>query len=299
MASIALVTVLALIGSDQQPPVFASGTQMVRVVVNVTDAAGRPARDLSAADFKVKEDGKTRSITTFARATDTVAASGPASVEVVLLLDTSFSMRPRVRRARNAAVEFLKTVPNVTSRSVVSFDGDVLARRYDDADPARLLDEVVDRNPNLGSRLFDGIQSAANRFELEEARRAVVVITDGSDENSKIDRAAAIRALQDASATFYAISFASTLGDAAKDAARDLREIATATGGLVTEGTSDDLINQFLRIRDDIASQYVIGFEPAASTGGRRHALKIETSRKGLTIRHRREYETPRDATAR
>jgi len=71
-----------------------------------------------------------------------------------------------------------------------------------------------------------------------------------------------------------------------------LRDLASATGGLVLDGSAGDLASRLTRIREDIAAQYVIGFIPAPSTRASHRRLKVEVTRKGLKVRHREGYET-------
>jgi hypothetical protein len=65
-----------------------------------------------------------------------------------------------------------------------------------------------------------------------------------------------------------------------------------APGGLVADGDALDLQAEFVRIRNDIAAQYVLGFEPLPSATGRLHKLKIEVTAKDAKVRHRLAYET-------
>lgn len=118
------------------------------------------------------------------------------------------------------------------------------------------------------------------------------------------------RRLQDAGATFYAVSFAAQLqppmrmfdvgsrtgsiprqSDGDK-AALNLQSLTSKTGGFVVQGTVADLAAQFSRVQTDISAQYVIGFEPTPSRPGKRHRLSVEVRRRDLRVRHRSGYET-------
>ena len=294
MATPVAVIMGLLLGVAQDVPVFPATTSLVQVSVSVNDSAGRPLVGLERSAFRILEDGKAREIVSFARGSLEAGRAPDSDVEVVLLFDTSDSMRPHVARVRDAAIRFLRSVPNVRTRSIVTFDGDVIASRFDEKDPSGVLDDIVARKPGFGSRFFDGILSSANRFELEGSRRAIVVLTDGYDERSKLDLGGAIHAAQDASATVYAISFAHLLGgENQKYAARTLRDVAEATGGQVFAGTPDGMAAQFERIQSDLNAQYVLGFEPQPSTPGRMHRIDVDVkAREKAKVRHRRSYVT-------
>ena len=315
MGVLLIASVTGLLGAVQpQVPVFPVGTDLVYVVVNATRKSGEAVQDLSAADFVITEDGERRTVAAFSRAADTTETRTTESdVEIILLMDTSSSMRETIERSRDLAVEFLKGIPKVARRGLLTFDGDVRAWFYDEAQPLASVTAAISRTVGAGSRLYDGIIGAANLMEPQRQRRIIVALTDGLDEGSKANRETAIKALQDRGITFYAVSFAASLGveapvrqslyarmpvptqSYAERAALNLHALATATGGFVAQGTATDLRAEFHQIRQDISTQYVIGFEPGTKTRkGRRHELRIESRRDGVRLRYRREYgETP------
>ncbi|MEO8361987.1 MAG: VWA domain-containing protein [Vicinamibacteria bacterium] len=312
---------LALAGSTAlagAPPqlVFPSSAELVRVIVSVTDPAGRPIRGLKSTDFTVTEDGKKRQVATAVACADFADEASPeCSVDLVLLLDTSGSMRLILDNARDAAEQFIEQVPAAHARSIVAFDSRIRAMPIGDKTPAAVLDEALGKGAGGGTRLFDAIFLGLRRFSTDAARRPIMVaVTDGEDTSDKpmgggrrggrYGGLAALssrrddaphrslkdtaRALQLAGVTFYGISFARRVGNGQAT----LQSMATATGGLIVDGEATDLKGQFNRIREDAATQYVLGFVPGASAVGKTHNLKVTVASAGSTVRHRLMYET-------
>jgi VWFA-related protein len=290
-----------LMPCQPQVPVFAASTELVYVVVNVNLQSGEPVGDLDIADFVIKEDGKSRQIASFTRVTDTRRPDKKAfPVEVALLLDTSPSMRPNLTPARDITLQLLKDITGVAARHLVTFDSAVRVWAFNGAHPEGSIDDALLSVPGMGSRLFDALMASVNLFGAGESRRIIVGLTDGLDQGSRASRDRAQKALQDQGVTFYAVSFAEQLPgvlvgglDQAGVAAGHLRSLASSTGGFVAEGTAKDINAQFARIRTDISTQYVLGFEPSPSKSGKRHRLDVEVRRAGARVRHRREYKTP------
>jgi VWFA-related protein len=318
VAWLALVGSLALSG-DQSPLVFPATTELVKVVVSVTDASGQPIRGLSAKDFTVRADGKARPIATLTHCADSGGEPLPdCPVDLVLLLDTSASMLWNLRRARDAAAQFVESVPAARGRNIVSFDSEIRVWDYGEEGPAKVLDEILDRGEGRGTRLFTAVLRAIPLAFLDPTRRAIMVaLTDGEDTGGALARGnrggrggAAFdgdlekvhkqrllnvaEGLQKRSIGFYAISFAHHLGSGKRRdyGASTLKTLTEATGGLVVDGQAADLKAQFARIRNDIAAQYVLGFVPASSPPGRIHKLQVKVTPKDASVRHRLAYQT-------
>ncbi len=143
--------------------------------------------------------------------------------------------------------------------------------------------------------LTDGEDSGGSLGRGNRGGRFGGAVFDGNMEKVHKQRLANVaEALQNASVSFYAISFAHHLGNGKRRdyGASTLKTLAEATGGLVVDGQATDLKPQFALIRNDIAAQYVLGFVPAASAPGRIHKLQVKVAPKDARVRHRLAYET-------
>ena len=291
---------LALAQAPGQELVFPVGVELVQVVVSVTGKDGVPLRDLRAEDFVVRENGKPRTIETFLRTQD-AADSDRAPVELVLLLDTSSSMRADLLRARDVIVDFARAVPSFARGRILAFDREAWDRGFDAQTVKPVLDEMIRLKGGAGTRIFDAVIDGASLVSQQRGRRVMVIFTDGDDSTSRRSRLDALRALQDSEITLYGVSYASRLasfgsGDGtykgvARDAQRTIETLAQGSGGFVIDGTSPHVVTQLRRIVDDIAALYVIGFAPPPSTKIEHRRLKVELARRDVSVRHREGYD--------
>lgn len=291
---------LALAQDPGQELVFPVGVEIVQVVVSVTGKDGAPVRDLRAEDFVIRENGKPRKIETFLRTQD-AADSDRAPVELVLLLDTSSSMRADLLRARDVIVDFARAVPSFARGRILAFDREAWDRAFDAQSVKPVLDEMIRLKGGAGTRIFDAVIDGAGMISWQGGRRVMVIFTDGDDSTSRRSRLDALRALQDSEITLYGVSYAPRLAtfgsgsgtykDLAREAQRTIEALAQGSGGFVIDGTSPDVVAQLKRIVDDIAALYVIGFAPAPSTRVEHRRLKVEITRRDVTVRHREGYD--------
>ena len=314
----ALAISAAIAAAPQAPLVFPSSAELVRVVVSVTDPAGRPIRGLRREDFILKDDGKRREITTAAECGN-ARGDTPADCQagLGLVLDTSRSMEKVLEPARDAAVSFAASLPEARVSALVSFESRVTTWPADKDQLGATLDLIILESKGNGTRFFEGVLRAAEGVSADPSPRPILVaLTDGEDTEASLRRMEAMRTwrrwefdglrdikgrepadiameLQKRAVAFYAISFAHALPEKRRKVAeKALRTLAQASGGLVVDGSARNLGPQFARIREDLSSQYVLGFIPASdpSKPGALHRLKIEVGRKDARVRHRTAY---------
>ena len=302
-----------------QPLVFSSSAELVRVVVSVTDAFGRPISGLRRDDFVIKDGGKKRAVATIAECSQRGGeTASDCQADLVLLLDTSRSMNPVLELARDEALAFADSVPETRMRRVVSFESTVKIWPGEGAQLKETLDRILTERRGSGTRLLEAVTQSVELVESDPSPRPILVaLTDGEDTEGSLLRRAAMRQwtarelrddlrhlkgrkpeeiaqqLQRSAVAFYAISFARTLpaGNRQKSAQKALQALAGASGGLVVDGSAENLGPQFAQIRADLSSQYVLGFVPAPSAkGGLLRTLKIEVRGRAARVRHRATY---------
>jgi VWFA-related protein len=153
--------------------------------------------------------------------------------------------------------------------------------------------------PGGGTALFDAIyQASKTKLATAQAtvptRRAIILLSDGEDNQSRVTREQAIEMAQRAEVTIYAISTnisgIKTRGD------KVLERFAETTGGRVFfPAKLDDVAQAFTQIQDELRSQYALAYKPVEFLAdGRFHSIAVESSRKGLRIRSRRGYYAPK-----
>jgi VWFA-related protein len=259
------------------------------------DRHGKFVRNLNLDDFTILDDHKPpQAIINFHRDTD-------LPLELGLLVDTSGSVHSRFAFEQEAAISFLQhTVrPNFDQAFIMGFNGHTRLTQ-DFTDSLSLLESGVNHlQDGGGTAIYDAIYRACrdklNRDKSDRpVRRAIIVVSDGEDNQSEYTLGQAIEMAQRGQVIIYAISTDDSglilRGD------KILAELAAATGGRAFfPYKMKDMTNAFGSIEDELRSQYVVSYRPADfDADGRYRAIQITTDRKDLTIRARQGYYAPR-----
>ena len=267
----------------------------VNVLFIATDRHGKFVRNLNQGDFSILDDHKPpQSIVKFIRHTD-------LPLELGLLVDTSGSIRSRFDFEQEAAIGFLQHTlrPNFDKAFVMGFNGRSQVVQ-DFTDNATLLATGVHRlRSGGGTAIFDAIYRACRDRLIKgkadhPVRRAIVVVSDGEDNQSDVSKQQAIEMAQRAEVIIYAISTDDSglilRGD------KTLQQLADATGGRAFfPYKMKDIKNSFAAIEDELRSQYVVSYRPADfNADGRFRAIEITALKKDLQVRSRRGYYAPR-----
>jgi Ca-activated chloride channel homolog len=285
---------------------------LVDVLFTVLNRRNKLVPDLEKNDFKIFDDNKPQSIRYFSRQTD-------LPLRIGLLIDTSNSIRDRLKFEQDAATNFLFSVirHNRDQAFVMTFDDEpnILQSFTDDA--GRLRDEIVKTRAGGGTAVFDAIYAACEKElshpprppgdQPDVVRRVMVLISDGDDNLSMHTRAEAIEMAQRTSVVIYTISTSTqwiqlSQTDPSKLADRKthltegdkiLENLAQETGGRAFYPYHvDDLDQSFQDIGDELRNQYSIAYNPSNSVlDGKYHKIRIEVpDHKGYQVRARRGY---------
>ncbi|HKI26002.1 MAG TPA: VWA domain-containing protein [Candidatus Sulfotelmatobacter sp.] len=267
----------------------------VNLVFTVTDKHGKRITDLKQADFRVVDDNKPPDeIRSFHAETN-------LPLQVGLLIDASNSVRDRFKFEQESAIEFLnQTVrPHFDLAFVVGFDVTPEVTQDFTDNTGALAHGVHDLRPGGGTALYDALYFAC-RDKLLKApkstpvRRAIILLSDGEDNQSHVTREEAIEMAQRAEAIVYTIStnVSGTKGSGDKV----LERIADATGGRAFFPFQiRDVANAFADIQDELRSQYSIAYKPAdfKADGHYRSIEIVANDRKNFRVRARRGYYAP------
>ena len=266
----------------------------VNVVFTVTDKHGHYVKDLKKDNFKVVDDKKPPAeIRSF-------RAEANLPLEVGLLVDASNSVRDRFKFEQQAAVEFLNQTirPKYDQAFVVGFDVAPEVTQ-DFTDNTELLSiGVRSLRPGGGTAMYDALYFAC-RDKLMKAqhngpvRRAIILLTDGEDNQSHVTREEAIEMAQRADVIVYTIS--TNLSGAGHHGDKVLERIADATGGRAyVPFQITEVANAFAAIQEELRSQYAIAYKPADFVfDGRYRSVEIVAMQKGLRVRSRHGYYAP------
>jgi VWFA-related protein len=263
-------------------------TDLVVLNITVTDKAGAYVPGLRLADFKVYEDGKEISpkmISGF--------SVQEAPFASVVLLDTSGSMETRLSLGRSAAIRFLDGLRPEDVAAVYRFDSKV--EQVQPFSGGRDLAPMAFGIRAKGmTTLYDAIiEGAKSLAEREEARKAIIVLSDGMDTFSKASSEKALEAALAIGASLYTVDMsASTGGPRNQQSAMVLKTFAEKSGGrFVATPGGPALRDAFASIAEELGHQYTIAYRPPDQTrDGRWRALEVKVSREGLNVRTRKGY---------
>lgn len=276
-------------------PKIRVGTNEVNVVFTVTDKHGRRVTDLKQADFRIVDDSKPATeIRSFHAETN-------LPLQVGLLIDASSSVRDRFKFEQESAIEFL----NQTVRKrydlafVVGFDATPEMTQNFTDDTEKLGRGVRELRPGGGTAMYDAIYYACRDKLLKQpqngpTRRAIILLSDGEDNQSHVTREEAIEMAQRAEAIIYTISTNVSGTKGAGD--KVLERMADATGGRpFFPFQIRDVTNAFAEIQDELRSQYAVSYKPAdfKSDGHFRTIEIVANDRKNFRVRARRGYYAP------
>jgi Ca-activated chloride channel family protein len=267
----------------------------VNVVFTVIDRHGHYVKDLKKDDFQVIDDNRPAvEIRSFTRQTD-------LPLQVGLLVDASNSVRDRFKFEQESAIEFLnQTVrPRYDKAFVVGFDVTPEVTQDFTDNTEALSIGVRALRPGGGTAMYDALYFAC-RDKLMKAeqtgpvRRAIILLSDGDDNQSHVTREEAIEMAQRAEVIVYTIS--TNISGSIQRGDKVLERIAEATGGRSFEPFQlHDVANAFSEIQDELRSQYALSYKPADfRTDGRFHTIEIlAQTHKNLKVRSRHGYYAP------
>jgi len=270
---------------------------LVNILFTVADKKGKFVTNLKKDDFKVYEDEKTQTITNF-------SSESNLPLTISLLVDTSGSIRDKLKFEEEAAIEFFySTLQRGKDKAlVISFDSGVdLLQDFTD-DPEKLADKIRKIRAGGGTSLYDAIYLAVNqKLAGQNGRRIVILITDGDDNSSRVSLTETLEAAQRNEVTVYAISTNSTAFFGSKEQERGdktLKKLAEETGGKAFFPLKiQDLASSFLDIHDELRSQYQIGYRPLnAKQDGTFRRIRVDVSDKRYKARARSGYYMPKVA---
>src|ERR1700675_4925680 len=298
--------------AGQNPTVIQSRVNLVDILFTVLNPRKQLVPDLEKADFRIFDDKAPQEIRYFSKQTD-------LPLRIGMLLDTSNSIRDRLKFEQDASTNFLFSVlrHNKDEAFVMTFDDEPQVIQKFTGDAGALRDEIFKTRAGGGTAIYDAIYSAClNELshpprppgdQPDVVRRVMILISDGEDNLSTHTRADAIEMAQRTSVVIYSISTSTQwislsqtdpgkMGDRKyhlTDGDKILQELAEETGGRAFFPYHvDDLDQSFQDIGDELRNQYSIAYSPTNYVvDGRYHKIRIETpDHKGYQVRARRGY---------
>jgi VWFA-related protein len=303
--------------SEEAMPSIKVDVDVVNILCSVRNKAGGLVGNLSKDDFTLLEDGKPQTIKYFTRETDLPLTIG-------LLIDISGSQARLIEDERRAAYQFFSQVLRKKDMAFLISFGPECELLQDFTNSPRLLQSALEglhvesgvgglhpgpvptASQPRGTVLFDAVYlGASDRLQKEVGRKAMVLITDGVDQGSRLKKEAAIEAAQKADSIIYGIYYVDQaayfghggFGMGVSD--RDLRQMSEDTGGRLLRVDRKHSLNEiFTQIQEEMRSQYAIGF---TSTNERKDGsfrrLEIRMKDKNMKAQARKGYYAMRPET--
>jgi Ca-activated chloride channel homolog len=266
----------------------------VNLLFTVADKKGRFVTDLKKEDFEIVESKKSQNILEFVAETN-------LPLRLAILIDTSNSIRERFRFEQEAAVEFINSLMRPEDKAVVvSFDTAAELVADLTSDTEQLGKAIRNLRPGGGTALYDAMFFSCRDKLMQDQprhkfRRAMVVISDGDDNQSRYTRDQALEMAQKADVVVYTIS--TNISRAPTDGDKVMRYFAAETGGLAFfPFRAQDLAQSFENIANELRHQYNVLYRPdPLKTDGLWHNIDVRVKgRKDLVVRARKGYYAPR-----
>jgi len=319
---------------QDQTPTFSAGVKVVNLFANVRNTKGEIVKDLTKDDFLLDEDGRPQVIRYFSQESNLPLTVG-------LLVDTSGSTRRVLPDERMASYKFLQQVLRDKDLAfLIHFDFDVELLQDLTASRDKLergLDELVTGEQRLSQRgqgggpygrggpggrrgggggtcLYDSVLLASDEITRKQTgRKALILLTDGEDNGSKVSLSRAVESAQRADTLVYSILFEdpdATFGGGGfgglsrrgrggpmgrmdrPDGRKVLQQISRETGGRFFEVSRRLTINKvFEAIEEDLRNQYSLGYTPdRTDTNTDYRRIHLATKQKSLIVQTREGY---------
>ena len=267
----------------------------VNILFTVNDKKGRFVTDLGKDDFTVVENKRPQIIQQF-------TAESDLPLRLAVLVDTSNSIREQFRFEQEAAIRFMQSVlrPREDRMMLVSFDStaELVSDLTDDM--KKLEAGIKGMRPGGGTSLYDAIYFASKEKLMmdqprDKFRRAMIVISDGDDTESRYSRDQALEMAQKADVVIYAISTNTKRDDL--DGDKVLRYLTEETGGQAFFPFKlEDLDQSFENIANELRHQYNIFYRPdPLKADGLYHPVTVKVkTRRDLVVKARKGYYAPK-----
>jgi VWFA-related protein len=281
-----------------QAPTFRVGVERVAISATVRTPRGRPVTGLAAADFQLIDSGRPRRIVEF--------RADESAIRIALLVDFSGSMDVAAKRAEAAegARHVLSWLRDGRDEvSLFGFDRRLRELHPPTTRPADVFEALDDMQPWGETSLFDAIAETGQRIaDWGDGRRAIVALTDGSDNASRLTAPEVSGIASAIDVPVYIVVIVSPLERAGRTTIDDekyeamlggkLGDLARWTGGEIYAALNPALAGQAARqIVTELRHQYLIAFEPDTRPGW--HPIELRTRNEDFVVRTRSGYVVP------
>ena len=295
---------------EEAPAPIQVNVDVVNILTAVHDKRGALVGNLTKEDFTILEDGQQQNIKYFTRESDLPLTLG-------LLVDVSGSQRNLIGIERDAASQFFSKVLRKKDEAFLISFGEESELLQDYTSSPRLLQEGLNQlrvssgvggfgpgpvptvGQPRGTVLYDAVYLAAKeKLRGEVGRKAIVLITDGVDQGSRLTRNQAVEEAQKSDAVIYSIyyvdpsAYGGGFGFGSGGGEAELRRMSDETGGRVFKvDRRHPLDEAFQELQEEMRSQYAIGYTPTnEAKDGSYRKLEVRLANRDLKAQARKGY---------
>jgi VWFA-related protein len=307
-----LLFLVAAAAAAQSPPVAPTpadaptytesvGAEYVLLPVVVLDKKGRFVDGLQKKDFRVRVETTAVDLDTFER-------DDGAPVSMAFLVDTSGSMEiagkmENTKRAIRSIVEARQ--PGDDFALFAFSEGEVRMVAEFSSDPQKILAALRELSAGGQTALFDAVAATPKLLKGKNAKRAILLFTDGVDNASKLTPGEMAEILQQVSTPVYAIGMKNVMYDLLDQKQREelfvenLRMLAASSGGKMFLVGEEDLRPLAAKLNSEVRKQYILGFSPSGRGELKYRVVFVSVARKGnWVVRTRRGYRGTAPSTS-
>ena len=276
-------------------------SNLVTVITGIKAATAATPVKLGINDFEIFEDGKLQEIAEFAREEET-------PLRLVMLFDTSSSVKNQLRFERRAAARFFEKILRLQDQAALFAVSTDIIPMQDFTNKARLLNEATKLLQASGATsLYDGIYLAADYLKKTKGRRVIVIVSDGGDTTSRVKLTEALARTQEADAVIFnvytgVISNSQNIRDLAAE--RAMQTLTQQTGGevyapqMAMNGNEIDedqslknLDAAFIQLAEQLRTQYILRYYSSNdSRDGKFRKIEVKVKQEGLKAKARAGY---------
>src|SRR5262245_49748958 len=262
-------------------------TNLVVVNVTVTDANDRYVSGLKPDDFKIFEDNTQQKISSFGLEETAFAAT--------IMLDISGSMEHKITLTRASCTYFVDRIREGDTFSIYSFGGSKVTMYQDFTEIRDIPDKLWDLRAQGSTPLYDAIVTGSDALiKRPEKRRAILIVSDGADTNSRASVDQALRKAAAAQVAIYGVDMSDPLVGASSrnTGAEVLKMLANKTGGrFFRVPGGSQLRDSFVQTVEELRNQYTLTYDSSNERfDGRWRSIEVRVARPQLNIRARQGY---------
>lgn len=250
--------------------------ELVLINVTVTDPLNRFVTGLQKEQFRLYEDKVQQKIISF--------SSEDAPISIGLVFDDSGSMGEKLQKSRLAAAQFFKTSNPNDEYFLVQFNNRPVLTVPFTTDTAKIQSALTFSQSKGRTALLDAVYLAMHQMKYaQNARKAILIISDGGDNNSRYTETEIKNAVREADVQIFAIGIFEPLGDRGRtpeeaEGPSLLSQLARQTGGRMYPVTNiAELPDIAAKIGTELRNEYVIGYTPKNQTrDGKYRRVKVK-----------------------